>query len=439
MNLQLFLFVLTVIFIIGPIMYENATAQVSSGDSPFERKFGDIKYLDAYFGTADEKLEVNPGDHNIPFTIELANVGTQDITGIKGELSLPLGFSPTSGSGPLIEADFDSNALAGQVFKLTFFVDISEQAQIKQYPASAMIKYSRLRESGERNTSFDFNFKVTGNSIINMRALEPFLTSLKNNHVVIEISNDGTAPISGVSIQLQNSQATISSNSQSVTNVEHVVILNSDWDVGQIEAGKSKTLEFDVYVPGSMSAQTLRVPMEIKYFNAHGEQLTISRIVDFYVKGVIDATIYDVGIINLSGKPTVIGEIINEGNENALFGFVTLEPLGDSNIKNSTQYIEEIDTDSPVPFNIPIEFKGEPKYGDHEIRITLRYKDSLRNEIFKTYDTKISIPDMTEKTQQSSFDIMAYSQFIILGVIAIIGVVSFSQIKKRKTDSSKTS
>ena len=28
----------------------------------------------------------------------------------------------------------------------------------------------------------------------------------------------------------------------------------------------------------------------------------------------------------------VIGEIINEGNEDALFGFVTLEPLGDSNI-----------------------------------------------------------------------------------------------------------
>ena len=383
-------------------MYENANAQVSSGDSPFERKFGDVKYLDAYFGTADEKLEVNPGDKNVPFTIVIANVGTQDITGIKGELSLPFGFSPTAGSGPLIEADFDSTALAGEVFELTFFVDISDQAEIKQYPASAMIQYSRLRESGERNTFFDFNFKVTGDSIINMRALEPFLTSFKNNHVVIEISNDGTAPISGVSIQLQNTQETISSTSQSVTNVENVVILDSDWDVGQIEAGKSKTLEFDVYVPGTMSAQTLRAPMEITYFNAHGEQLTVSRIVDFYVKGLIDTTIYDVGIIDLSGKPTVIGEIINEGNENALFGFVTLEPLGDSNIKNSTQYIDEIETDSPVPFNIPIEFNGEPKYGEHEIRITLRYKDSLRDEIFKTYDTTIFIPDMTEKTQQSS-------------------------------------
>ena len=57
----------------------------------------------------------------------------------------------------------------------------------------------------------------------------------------------------------------------------------------------------------------------------------------------------------------VIGEIINEGNEDGLFGFVTLESIGDSNIKSNTQFIDEIEIDAPVPFNIPIEFDGEPK------------------------------------------------------------------------------
>ncbi|MGI0064729.1 MAG: COG1361 S-layer family protein [Nitrosopumilaceae archaeon] len=437
MKLQFLVIAIATIMIMGPIWFENTLAQVSSGDSPFERKFGDVKFLDAYFGTDKEKIEVNPGDRNVPFTLVLANVGTQDITGIKGELSLPLGFSPTSGSGPLIEADFDSTALAGEIFKITFFVDISEKAEIKQYPGSAKIDYSRLRESGARNTFFDFNFKVTGKSVINMRALDPFLYSLKKNHVTIEISNNGTAPISGVEVELQNAQGTISSTSQSVTKVENVVILNSNWEVGQIAPGTTKSLEFDVYVPGSMSSQTLRTPMQISYFNAHGEQDTLSRIVDFYVKGLIDVSIYDVNVIDLSGKPTIIGEIINEGNENALFGFVTLEPLGDSNIKKSTQFIDEIELDSPVPFNILVEFDGEPKYGEHDIRITVRYKDSLRDEVFKTYDTTVLIPDVTENIQQSSFDLTEYSQFIILGVIAIIGGVSFSQIKKRKKESNK--
>ncbi len=437
MKLQFLVIAITAIIIMGPISYENVFAQVSSGDSPFERNFGDVKFLDAYFGTDKVKIEVNPGDRNVPFTIVFANVGTQDIIGIRGQLSLPFGFSPTSGSGPLIEADFDSSSLAGEVFKITFFVDIGDKAEIKQYPASVKIDYSRLRESGVRNSFYDFNFKVTGKSVINMRALDPFLYSLQKNHVTIEITNDGTAPISGVEVELQNAQGTISSTSQSVTKVENVVILNSNWEVGQIAPGTKKSLEFDVYVPGSMSSQTLRTPMEISYYNAHGEQNTLSRIVDFYVKGLIDVTIYDVNVIDLSGKPTIIGEIINEGNEIALFGFVTLEPLGDSNIKKTTQYIDEIELDSPVPFNIPVEFVGEPKYGEHDIRITARYKDSLRDEIFKTYDTTVLIPDLTENTQESSFDLMEYSQFIILGIIVMVGAVSFSKIKNRKKEAVK--
>ena len=64
----------------GPIQSGNF------GDSAFERDFGDVKILDAYFGTLNSKIEVGSGDNNVPFTIEFANVGTQDITGIEGKL-----------------------------------------------------------------------------------------------------------------------------------------------------------------------------------------------------------------------------------------------------------------------------------------------------------------------------------------------------------------
>jgi hypothetical protein len=214
------------------------------------------------------------------------------------------------------------------------------------------------------------------------------------------------------------------------------VILESNWDVGQINPGTSKYLEFDVYIPESMKSQTLRSPMDVTYFDAHGEQHTISRIVDFYVQGLIDLTVYDVGIIDLSGKPTVIGEIINEGNEDALFGFVTLEGLGDSNRKTSKQYIDEIEIDAPVPFNIPIEFDGEPTYGENDVKITVRYKDSLRDETLQTYETTVFVPDTTEVSEQG-FDLMEYSQFIILGIVAIVGAVSFSKFKNRKKEAAK--
>ena len=419
-------------FMLTPLFIYDVFAQVGAGDSPFERKFGDVKFLDAYFGTQDEKLEIEPGDRNVPFTVVLANVGTQDITGIRGQLSLPFTFGSADGPGSLIEADSDSSSLAGETFSLTFFVTISNQADIKQYPGSVKVDYSRLRESGVRNAFFDFKFKVTGDSIINMRALNPFLISLKTNHVVIEVANDGTAPISGVDIVAQNTQTAISSTTASVTNIENVVILNTNWDIGHIDPGTAKYLEADIYIPETLKGVTLRVPMELTYFNAHGDQHTISRIVDFYIIGLIDARIYDVKVIELSGKPTVIGEIINEGNTDALFGFVTLEPLEGSNIIKSTQFIDEIETDSPVPFNAPIEFDGEPRYGEHDIRITVRYKDALRDEHFLTYDTTVFINDPS-KNQESEID---YSQFLILPIVAGIGIFAFSRIRKKKHEQS---
>jgi len=407
---------------------EYSYAQVSTADSPFERKFGDVKFLDAYFGTSSQKMEVEPGDQNVPFTVVFANIGSFDITGIKGQLSVPFGFSSADGPGSLILADSDSNAVTGQVFYLTFFVNIGKDVDTKQYSGSVKVDYTRLRESGARDAIFDFKFKVTGDSVVNIRALDPILTSIQNNHVVIQISNDGTAPVSGVDVVLTNTQTAISSTSQSVTNVENVVIKDNNWDLGHIAPGTKKSFETDIYVPESLKGKTLRTPMEITYFNAHGDRETISRIVDFYVKGFIDVTVYDVRVIQLSDKPTIIGEIINEGNEDALFGFVTVEPLEDSNIKKTTQFIDEIETDSPVPFNVPVEFDGNARYGEHDIRITVRYKDDLREESVLTHKATIFVEDPS-RSKSSEID---YAQFLLIPVAVGIGLFAFSRIRKRK-------
>lgn len=412
-----------------PILVSNSFAQINYGgfgDSPFERDFGDVKFLDAYFGRIDEKIEVEPGDSNVPFTVVFANVGTQDITGIRGQLSLPLGFSGVNGPGSVIFADSESNSLAGDNFHLTFFVDIDKNVQIKQYPGTVKVDYSRLRESGVRTSFSEFNFKVTGDSVINIKAVDPFLTSLKTNNVVIEISNDGTAPLSNVDIVATNTQTEMASTASSTTNVEKVVILESNWDVGNIEPKSSRQLKATVYVPETIKGDTLRIPLTISYYNAQGDPQSVNKIVDFYIKGFIDLSVYGIGVIQLSEKQMVVGEIINEGNEDALFGFVTLEPLGDSNIKKQTQFIDEIETDAPVPFNIPLEFDGEPKYGEHEIKITVRYKDSVRDEVLLPYETTIFVEKPTTNNQHED-----YSMLMIIPIVIAIGIGIFV-IRRRK-------
>ena len=425
------------LFVIGlvPVIFDNSYAQITSGgfgQSPFERDFGDVKFLDAYFGTLDNKIEIEAGDSNVPFTVVFANVGTQDITGIRGQLSLPLGFSASDGPGSLIRADSDSNSDAGDNFHLTFFVNLDKNLQIQQYPGTVKIDYSRLRESGVRTAFEDFNFKVTGDSVINVKALEPFLTSLKTNNVVIEIANDGTAPISSVDIVATNTSTELASTSSSTTNVENVVILESSWDVGNIDPKSSRHLTATVYVPEGLKGDTLRIPLSISYYNAHGDKHEISKIVDFYIKGLIDLRIFNVDVIELSGTQMVIGEIINEGNEDGLFGFVTIEPRGDSNIKSNTQFIDEIEIDAPVPFNIPIEFEGESKSGEHDITITVRYKDSTRDEIFLKHDATIFVKEPSNNDDEE-FD----PSIIIILIIMAIGAGIYI-MRRRKNSIIKT-
>ena len=381
-----------------------------------------VKFLDAYFGTEGDKIEVAPGDKNVPFTVVMSNVGTQDITGIKGKLSLPAAYQSPSGRGAAIMADNDQKASAGDTFALTFFIDVSSLAPIKDYSGTIDLSFSRLRESGERNENFAFTFKLTGDSIVNLRPISGALTSIVNNEVIIEISNAGTAPLNNVDIVLQNDLTSVASTSSSVTNLENVIFDQTHWDVGTIQPQSSVTFSFSTFIPESIKNEPLHLPMTITYYDAHGELESVTRVADFYINGLVDPSIYGVKVIDLSGKQTVIGEILNEGNSDGLFGFVTLKPRGESNIMESTQYIDEIEPDSPVPFNIPIEFDGVSLSDKHDITIEVRYKDSMREEHIITYDTTIDVSVLSMlDTEEGDSPIGGIIAIII--IIAIVGIL----------------
>lgn len=301
---------------------------------------------------------------------------------------------------------------------------------MQQFPATVKVDYTRLRESGARNTFFEFNFKVPGESILNIKADQPFLTSLKDNAVNVEITNTGTAPLANVKVVLQNTQTSTTTTSTNTSNVDNVVFDQNEWDVGTIDPDSSKKFSFSIYVPESVRTETLHTPLKITYYNAHGDKIDDTRTVDFYVNGLIDAKIYDIKVIEVGGKETVIGDVINEGNINGVFSFVTLEPLDGSNIKKTTQFIDELETDSPVPFNIPVEFDGPPKYGDHKIKISVRYKDDARQEHIISEEATVAIKDLNKKPEPTAMD---FAPGIIgLTIAGIAGYIVYKKIKKRK-------
>jgi len=410
-----------------PLAFSQGTVGVPEG--VLRSSIISIKFLDAYFGTSSGKIEVGPGDKNVPFTISMTNVGTQDLTGIKGQLVLPAQFSSPDGRSALILADNDQKATAGNSFYLTFFVDVSEDADIKNYSGTAKVEYSRLRESGDRQDFFDFGFKLTGDSTVNLSPLTPYITSLTNNDVLIKVANGGTAPLSNVDIILKNDQTSVTATSKS-KNLENVIFDKTHWDVGTINPNSAESFSFKIFVPENIKNEPLHLPMEVTYYDAHGETQTVTRVTDLYINGLVDPYVYGVKVIDLSGKQTVIGDILNQGNSDGLFGFVTLKPRGDSNIQESTQYIDEIEPDSPVPFNIPI---GTASNGEHEITIEVKYKDSLRNDQVITYDTTIFV-NAPLIANTSGGD----STIGIVVVIIIIAIIAYIFYKKRRRTVSRT-
>ena len=82
------------------------------------------------------------------------------------------------------------------------------------------------------------------------------------------------------------------------------------------------------------------------------------------------------------------------------------------------------------PFNIPIEFDGEPQYGEHDITVTVRYKDSVRDEIFLPYETTILVNEISE-LEEDAFD----PTMIAIPIVLVIGIIIFI-IRRRKKQNS---
>lgn len=379
---------LSTLLLLGQIIIPSYAAPgeiLAPGVSPFEHDFIDVKFLDAYFGTFGQKIEVEPGDKHVPLTIVLTNSGAQDISGIQGLLSLPVGFSGATSSNGLIQADNTQTATTGQSFALTFFVNIDKTLGIHDYSGTIKISYSRVRENGEHNTFFDFNFKVTGKGILNIKAENPFLSPASNNDIQIQISNSGSATLNNVDVVVQP---------QNASNTSGIVVSQNHWNVGSVQPGANNTFSFKAFIPQSLIGQALHPAFTVTYSNGQGDQITTVRNVDFIVgpasftsNVVISSSPYlltavmqnlTVGIENKS--PSKISDIA-----------ITIKPNSDNLkiLQDNRWFIKEINplekTDLMIPIFADKSIEGTAVNYDVNILYTKEGSTVVEKQNFATY------------------------------------------------------
>ncbi|HMK33069.1 MAG TPA: hypothetical protein VK431_05540, partial [Nitrosopumilaceae archaeon] len=177
-----------------------------------------------------------------------------------------------------IEADNTGVAPSGQSFFLTFFINVDKNTNVHSYSGTVKVTYSKLRENGIHTNFFDFDFKVTGKSVLNGKIENSYLLPSSNNKVTVKISNEGTAPVNNIDITLVQQPLNSSSS-----NVGNIVIDQKHWNIGTVDAQSSKTFSFNVFVPSDLAGQVLHPTFTATYLDGQGNQVTTSKTTDIIV------------------------------------------------------------------------------------------------------------------------------------------------------------
>jgi hypothetical protein len=330
----------------------------------------------------------------------------------------------------------------------------------------------------------DSNFNVT-----------PILENVTNNDINnTNISNNNTnnkeiviltaGTIEDLTFKLQNNAKKIVSSSLTdlvvnldVSPKESIEILgNSRWIFDSMDPQSYFDLSTKIFASEQIANTPVEFSININYIS-NQELKKESLVVGAYIEGQIKISGHDFEIRKVGDTPNFGGNLLNEGNSRALFTKVNLEELkpvsdlvsnntntnnkdfnfGDDNKKNNNhnniflsrpqeQYLGDLDSNSPLPFSIPIDLNANNTKGTYSFSLSVYYSDNLRKVHHVILNGTVDIINNLAKESQSnnnintSFEIkdiisknyLTFTIFIAILLIVIIGIL-YARKKRKKS------
>ncbi len=295
--------------------------------------------------------------------------------------------------------------------KLNAYVNPMLANRIEQL--NIVIEY--LDSYGNKNTknvNLEFMIEGSTNNIdLVLDSDKSIINILKDEEIVLKILNKGYEEARNVEIFINIP-----------TNIKPLLSIKGDnhYLINSIKPNEEKSITITVFAPESINKNVIELPIDISFLDLQGGKYNINRKLTFYAHGTINLKVSDVEVTLIGNVPNISGTLLNEGTDTALF--TTVEVLG-----YSSQYIGDVDPNSPIPFSIPI---NNTKLNDISIRIT--YKDELRNQYEIITKAKIDFTplEITPKREE----INDQSNMYILAVIGAIAAISVYIIRKRREE-----
>ncbi len=262
----------------------------------------EVKFIDIFFSEGAKnaggndfdaiptKLEVAPGDGTSILVVVMANSGAFELTGMKGWLSLPIGFEATGRrAGEPAFDTYDLGLAPGGMFVFEFPVDVKENARVGMYNATLHVEYFKARDIGLNFRDFQVEFLLSGKSIMDAVSDIPVLQPSTVTKPIIKITNDGTAPASGVIVSMGPSGAAaalIDTEAQSQQFNQIINVGKKIFDVGVVKPHSYVEIQPNLYVNPALRDTRQTMIVDITYFDMYGQRKDVGIPVNFLVSGI---------------------------------------------------------------------------------------------------------------------------------------------------------
>jgi len=368
-------------------------------------------------------LEAGTGND---ISIEISNTGTAAIYSVTVRLSfqgVPSGV-PISISRGDEEKRIDS-IQPGNGIVLSFPSYVSTTAFEGLYPATISITYRDSNGVGTTETR-TLGFVVRDwVSPLSIEVDDNTLTAGQVTTTKLTIKNIGDGPVSAivldiVFITLQGSSPlSLSSGSTS-------------WRFDDLGSGSNVVIAPSIFATLGAADASFPISIKLSYLDSKGFPHTEVKEIGLSVRGRIILVSQDLRIIpervSAGRNVTLVGSILNRGNTEALFMEASIIRSNSISVASaSSQYIGEIDPNSPVPFSLDFQVERSAPNGGLPVVIQFVYEDAYGNAFLKTEEFEVEVGSfipINAQDESPSGGLSLPFQLPMLGPILIVAVIA---------------
>lgn len=325
------------------------------------------------FTPIQESIKVKSGTENDIEYLFTSN-WNETITDIQFLLSSPTSsITVTENVDSLIDS-----LLAGESMTITPVVSVTEGTPLGTYTITAIASYQDI-DGNKYHQMFSLPVTVDSavavrNTIITIDSMEVVQESIQPGDIftirltVVCSGADSYNLLSSMSFGTMSSISPISPTTVSL---------------GDLEAGNMVTTSYQLLAAGDVSAGQYPVTSTISYTNSKGQSGSLTETFTILVDGLIEFSLLDVPTekVPVGETSELEADLLLIGTESVQFVAIgVVEDDVIERVSGSEEYIGAVDPDSPIPFDIKYKVRDDAPKGNHELKLSVQYRDHLNKE-----------------------------------------------------------